>query len=231
LDGPSVTSAIVTMAGQLGQTVGANGELATLCDKLYEQLAALRPGLTLVIFQYDQRLDALFARHASGPHSNAIKDLTIGVGLRLTGWVAAHRSTIVNSEAALDLGNLTVELRPMPQFCVSTHMALGTELVGALTAYSTSDQPFTVNEVALFKMLAGLLGPIAHNDRAARPRRNEERPDRLRRFALASSATHISGAINARSTQVMAPAPVQAAARTDRVAEWTTPDAKYTFQP
>jgi putative nucleotidyltransferase with HDIG domain len=189
LDGPSVTSAIVTMAGQLGQTIGANGDLATLCDKVHEQLAALRPAVTLVIFQYDPQLDALCVRHASGPHSDAIEELTIGVGLRLTGWVAAHRSTIVNSEAALDLGNLTAELHPMPQLCLSTHMAVGTELVGALTAYSMFDHPFTANEVALLKMLACLLAPIVHNDRIGRARRNEDRPGRLHRFELATPAT------------------------------------------
>ena len=110
---------------------------------------------------------------------NDAKELTIGVGLRLTGWVAANRSTIVNSEAALDLGNITTKLQPTPQLCLSAHMAVGTEMVGALTAYSTLDRPFTANEVSLFEMLACLLAPIVRNDATARAVRHEHEPSRL----------------------------------------------------
>jgi len=179
LDSPAVTSAMVMMAGRLGRSIGGSRELASLCDSLHEQLASLRPGVTLVIFQHDPQLDALVAHHASGPHSEAIKELTIGVGLRLTGWVAAHRSTIVNSEAALDLGNLATKLQPTPQLCLSAHMAVGTEMVGALTAYSTVDRPFTANEVSLLEMLACLLAPIVRNDATARAVRREHEPGRL----------------------------------------------------
>jgi putative nucleotidyltransferase with HDIG domain len=183
---PAITAMTVNIAGQLGQAVGRNREIGTVCADLSRQLSAVIPGLTIVIYQYDSQLDALFCRAASGVHKDAVEDLTIAVGLRLTGWVAAHRTTIVNSEAALDLGNVATKLRPPPQLCLSTPMTINEKLVGVLTIYSTVDRPFVANDVALFEMLAGLLAPIVAADepsprraalRLANPRPSAAEPD------------------------------------------------------
>jgi putative nucleotidyltransferase with HDIG domain len=161
---PAITTMTVNMAGQLGQIVGRHEEIGALCDALADHLSILMAGLTIVIYQYDSHLDALFARAAAGVHKKAVEGLTIGVGLRLTGWVGAHRTTIVNSEAALDLGNIATQLRPQPQLCLSTPLTVGGRLVGVLTTYSTSDRPFLSSDVALFEMLALLLAPVVEDD-------------------------------------------------------------------
>jgi GAF domain-containing protein len=157
---PAITIMTVNMAGQLGEIVGRHRNAGTICEALHEQLSMHMPGLTMVLYQYDPHLDALFARVASGVHKAAVQDLTIGVGSRLTGWVAAHRTTIVNSEAALDLGNMANQLRPLPQRCLSTPLTANGQLAGVLTIYSTLDRAFTPNDTAIFEMLAALLGPV-----------------------------------------------------------------------
>jgi putative nucleotidyltransferase with HDIG domain len=157
---PAISAMTVNMAGQLGEIVGRERGIGALCEALSDQLSIQIPGLTLVIYQYDSQMDALFARAASGVHKKAVQGLTIGVGLRLTGWVGAHRTTIINSEAALDLGNMATQLRPLPQLCLSTPLTVRGKLVGVLTIYSTLDRPFLASDVALFEMLAALLAPI-----------------------------------------------------------------------
>jgi putative nucleotidyltransferase with HDIG domain len=157
---PAITAITVNMAGQLGEIVGRERGIEALCEALGDQLSVHIPGLTLVIYQYDQQMDALFARAASGVHKKAVQGLAIAVGLRLTGWVGAHRTTIVNSEAALDLGNIATQLRPLPQLCLSTPLTERGRLVGVLTVYSTLDRPFLAADVALFEMLAALTAPI-----------------------------------------------------------------------
>jgi signal transduction protein with GAF and PtsI domain len=161
---PAISAMTVNMAGHLGEVVGRNPEIRALCDALDEEFSIEIPGLTVVIYQYDAQLDALFARAAAGVHRKAVEGLTIGVGLRLTGWVGAHRTTIVNSEAALDLGNMATQLRPVPQLCLSTPLTSNGKLVGVLTIYSTLERPFVSTDVALFEMLAGLLAPIVERD-------------------------------------------------------------------
>jgi putative nucleotidyltransferase with HDIG domain len=157
---PAISAMTVNMAGQLGEIVGRERAIDALCEALSDQLSIQIPGLTVVIYQYDSQMDALFARAASGVHKKAVQGLTIGVGLRLTGWVGAHRTTIINSEAALDLGNIATQLRPLPQLCVSTPLTVRGNLVGVLSIYSTLDRPFLASDVALFEMLAALLAPI-----------------------------------------------------------------------
>jgi len=161
---PAITALTVNLAGRLGHAVGRHQRLDVLCDDLHEQLSLVMSGLTVVLYKYDEQLDALFGRAASGLHRNAVAGLTIGVGRRLSGWVAAHRTTIVNSEAALDLGNVAATLRPSPQLCLSTPMTVGGKLAGVLTIYSTTNRPFVPRDVALFEMLAGLLAPSLLDD-------------------------------------------------------------------
>jgi putative nucleotidyltransferase with HDIG domain len=161
---PAISTMTVNVAGQLGQIVGRHDEIGALCDALSDHLSLLMSGLTIVIYQYDAQMDALFARATAGVHRKAVEGLTIGVGLRLTGWVGAHRTTIVNSEAALDLGNIATQLRPLPQLCLSTPLTVGGRLVGVLTVYSTLGRPFLSSDVALFEMLAGLMAPAVEHD-------------------------------------------------------------------
>jgi putative nucleotidyltransferase with HDIG domain len=164
----TITAATVHMAGRLGEIVGRHRDVGALCRDLHQRISEFMPGLTMVLYAYDPQLGALFARSASGVHADAVADLTIEVGLRLTGWVAANKTTIVNSEAALDLGNLATKLQPIPQLCLSTPMAVAGDLVGVLTVYSTTPRPFTANDAALLEMLAGLLAPILADEARTR---------------------------------------------------------------
>jgi GAF domain-containing protein len=162
-----ITASTVNLAGRLGHAIARLQDLGAVCDEIHQQLSITNPEMTLVIYQYDAQHDHLFGRAAAGLHADAAIGLTIGVGLRLTGWVAAHRTTIVNSEAALDLGNVAAKLNPPPQLCLSTPILADGRLVGVLTAYSTSE-PFAAKEVAVFEMLAGLLAPLMARDAQGR---------------------------------------------------------------
>jgi putative nucleotidyltransferase with HDIG domain len=162
---PAVTTLMVSLAGRLGAIIGREEDLRTLSAGLEEELTLMIPGLTIVIYVHDVELDGLYARAAAGIHMSAVQGLTIGLGLRLTGWVGAHRTTIANSEAALDLGNIASQLRPLPQLCLSTPIVDQGTLQGVLTIYSTSDVPFTGKDVMLIEMVAGLLAPKLASER------------------------------------------------------------------
>ncbi len=120
----------------------------------------------MVVYELDAALDELHVRAASGVHRRAVDGLAIKVGTRLTGWVAAHRTPIVNSQASLDLENRASQLDARPRICVSTPLISKGKLVGVLTFYSTMDRPFGAEEVSLFEMLSGLLGPVLDGDPA-----------------------------------------------------------------
>jgi GGDEF domain-containing protein len=64
------------------------------------------------------------------------------MGQRLSGWVAANRQTILNSDPMLDLGEVARALKPALRSCLSAVLSADSELVGVLTVYSTHRNAF-----------------------------------------------------------------------------------------
>jgi GAF domain-containing protein len=167
--GPSYDRGVLEAVYQLGAMIPAATDAAVMTDRLHEMLGQFMPAGCTAIYLYDSTADALIARHVSGQHAAAISGLVISNGQRLTGWVAAHRKTVVNSDAALDLGNLTMRLSPPPHTCLSTALSVDGELVGAITVYSTSAEPFTDRHAALLEVLATQIAIAARKDAGEHP--------------------------------------------------------------
>jgi putative nucleotidyltransferase with HDIG domain len=162
--GPSFDRAVLEAVYQLGAVIPGGTGAAVMTDRLHETLSQLMPAGCTAIYLYDSTADALIARYVSGQHAGAVKGLVISNGQRLTGWVAAQRTTVVNSDAALDLGNLTLRLSPPPHTCLSTALTVNAELVGAITVYSTAREPFTDRHAAVLEMLAPKIAVAVRKD-------------------------------------------------------------------
>jgi putative nucleotidyltransferase with HDIG domain len=68
-----------------------------------DALCAL-PGVdTLAIFVVDETEERLVARHVSGSHAEHLEPLSMAVGERMSGWVAASGQAMIHADAALDL--------------------------------------------------------------------------------------------------------------------------------
>ena len=67
-------------------------------------LRRLIPSSLVAFFIYDVSRDELVISHATGDGAALVRGLRISLGQRLSGWVAANRKTILNSDASLDLG-------------------------------------------------------------------------------------------------------------------------------
>ena len=107
---------------------------------------------TIAWYLHDQAGDALTVVHASGPAAEAFRGLSMAVGSRLSGWVAAHRQPIVNSDPALDLGVNAVS--PALLSCLSVPLVTGESLVGVLSLYSAQAKAFTDDQGRLVQMIA-----------------------------------------------------------------------------
>ena len=167
--GPSYDRGALEIACELGAMIATCPDAAALTDRLHAALQQFMPAGCTAMYLYDPTTDALIARHVSGQHVAAVRGLVISNGQRLTGWVAAQRTTVVNSDAALDLGNLTMRLSPPPHTCLSTALSVDGELVGAITVYSTSAEPFTDRHAALLEVLAARIALAARKDASDHP--------------------------------------------------------------
>ena len=181
--GPPQNAALadITRTAQ-GETARSNGAvhdvetLATLFDlgfaaarglspadalsNLHLVIGRLMPADIVALYQYSREHDHLVATAVVGVHADTIAGTTIPLAQRLTGWVAANRQTIVNSDAALDLGNLTLTLDPTPHACVSAAIVDDDELLGVLSVYSTRRQPFTDAQAPVVEVIAAGLSRL-----------------------------------------------------------------------
>ena len=141
---------------ELGAGLATNHrDLQSRCVLMQSQLSRIMPADTCVIFGYASETDELRPRAVAGAHADHLFTLRILNGERLTGWVAAHREPIVNSDAALDLSDSPVA-RAEPAFnkCVAVPITRGGELLGGLSIYSVGKSEFTWDDAAVAQAVA-----------------------------------------------------------------------------
>jgi putative nucleotidyltransferase with HDIG domain len=126
---------------------------------LGQAVRQLTPSSACAFFRYSPESDDLFCECVSDEKFNALLGLRVRPGERVTGWVAANRQTISNSDATLDLGQAALVVEPRPRSAVSTPV-LGpqSDFQGVLTAYSPVADVFTHRHVYAFEQLANTLG-------------------------------------------------------------------------
>jgi diguanylate cyclase (GGDEF)-like protein len=129
-------------------------ELADAADIIAKHLRRIVPASTCVFFLYDSDRDELAASYAFGDNAPNFSGLRIPRGQRLTGWVAANKQTILNSDPVLDFGEAARQFKPRLKSCLSTPLLSDAQLVGVLTVYSTVGDAFTDDHRRLIEVVA-----------------------------------------------------------------------------
>jgi putative nucleotidyltransferase with HDIG domain len=109
-------------------------------DTVAQYLKRFIPFSLLVLFTYDSARDELVAEHSFGEVGYLVRDLRIARGDRLSGWVAANRQTIVNSDPTLDLGEIARAISPELRVSLSVPLEARGEVLGVLTLYSSVNE-------------------------------------------------------------------------------------------
>ena len=129
-------------------------DVADTADIISKHLRRIVPASTCVIFLYEVDRDELVVVHASGDSASLFVGLTVPRGQRLTGWVAANKASIVNSDPSLDLGESARHSRPRLRSCLSTPLLADDKLVGVLSVYSPNADAFTDDHRRLIEVVA-----------------------------------------------------------------------------
>ena len=142
-------------------------------ELIAKHLRRLLPSSACVFYIYDADADDLVAMHASGEHAAHIKGLRVPIGQRLSGWVAANRQTIRNSDPVLDLGESARAMTPRPRSCLSTPLVSGKALVGVLSLYSSNKDAYSEDHERIIEVVARQVSAAileAHNAERLRTR-------------------------------------------------------------
>ncbi len=140
-----ITSSSEEMLALYDLARGLTGQLdpADITDVISKHLRRIVPASWCVFYDYDPHLDELFAAHAFGENASLVLGLKIPLGERSSGWVAANRQTILNSDPVLDLGEIARSMQPRLKSCLGTPLVSDDRLVGVLALYSTARNAFT----------------------------------------------------------------------------------------
>jgi len=113
-----------------------------------------------VVYLFDAARDDLFAAHVSGDQASVVAGLRIPRGQRLSGWVAANRRSIRNSDPVLDFGESARAMTPRPRSCLSTPLLSRNELIGVLTLYSSNKDGFSPDHERVLEIIAKQVAPV-----------------------------------------------------------------------
>jgi putative nucleotidyltransferase with HDIG domain len=129
-----------------------------LLNVVAQSLRQLTPATVYALFLYDKTADVLRCVSSSGDSQRLLEGLTIKTGEKVTGWVAANRRTSMNSDASLDLTQMTKFFTPALRGTISSHLSAGDVLLGVLTAYSIKKDAFDDAHRYAFEYVAAALG-------------------------------------------------------------------------
>lgn len=120
------------------------------------QLSKLTSFSAMALYCITENEQAIRCRYADKPLVELLDSPEIPLGDNLSGWVAAHRTAIWNSDATLDL-SAEVAKRANVALGSSVPLIDGDVLVGALTLYCDAGDEIAVEQRLLIQSIAPLL--------------------------------------------------------------------------
>ena len=136
-----------------------------------KQLSKLTGFSAIALYCITENEQAIKCRYADKPLAELVDSPEIPLGERLSGWVAAHRTPIWNSDATLDLPG---DVAKQANVALGSSVPLldGNLLVGTLTLYCNAGNEIAVEQRLLIQSIAPLLATalassVAHDEVSA----------------------------------------------------------------
>jgi putative methionine-R-sulfoxide reductase with GAF domain len=161
IDAPRPAATAPAALDSVARLVSGTARVADVAGLIALDLKAIAPAAEFVFYVTSPGGERLLPQYATRPHPGGEGYEAIPLGERVSGWVAANRQQIINSDARLDLG-ASASMTSL-RYCVATPLIDEGHGIGVLTAYS--DTPLaadTAHQLALVApRLAGVIGEAA----------------------------------------------------------------------
>jgi putative nucleotidyltransferase with HDIG domain len=139
---------------ELAGALAGHSSIDEVGDAVAKHLERLIPFSMSVLYMYDDATDELVTSHARGDLSGITTALRVSLGQRLSGWVAANRQTIINSDPVLDFGEIVRTTNPRLRSCLSTPLLAEDKLVGVFALYANRSEGFTDKHRMIIEFVA-----------------------------------------------------------------------------
>jgi GAF domain-containing protein len=146
----------------LGTALGASTSDRHSGETIWFHLRSRTPATALALYRYDQASDTIACAHAAGADAQVLRDARIPVGERLSGWVAATRQGVMNSDARLDLDEAHRERSALRSALAVPIMADG-RIAGVLSLYAPFENAFDEDHRRLAQAAAYAATALSRN--------------------------------------------------------------------
>lgn len=148
-----VNSANMLALYELGRALRSNViSVADVGELVGQHLRRVVNSRIYAFYLADHDANEVHVVHTLGDEAGLLSGLRIPFGARLTGWVAANRGTIINSDPVLDLGERARTIEQPLSSCLSTAVVAGGTLIGVLSLYS--DKKFTQDDARVVEVVS-----------------------------------------------------------------------------
>jgi putative nucleotidyltransferase with HDIG domain len=158
--GPAPVAMVVTPEGvsddilafvSLARLSSGDASMADVLSLASGLMRDLAPDATISWYVMDEGTGYLALRHACGPAAGQLNGTALRLGEGVSGWVAANRQVMINSEASLDLGEQAHSGQRLTH-ALSAPLMARESLVGTITLYAES--AFTESQSRLVQVIA-----------------------------------------------------------------------------
>jgi len=152
--------ALYEIAQTMGTSLGVSDTMALISSKLTN----LVPFSSCALFLFDEEVDTLRCRFATGIEAEAIGTMSVRAGQGLTGWVARNRRPLVNARpsAEFEAAGLTAVATTLQSALVAP-LVFSDRLIGTLAVYSTQADFYTDDHRRLLDRISEQASAVIHN--------------------------------------------------------------------
>ena len=140
---------------QLAQDLARYRTPSEIAETTLRHVRMFVPASLGALYLIDRSKDELAVIRAVGDNSALLTDMRITLGRNLTGWVAANKQSIRNSDAMLDLGEAARNLSPRLRSCLAVPIVHRGECLGVLTLYAAGNNAFSEEHQRVAEAIAG----------------------------------------------------------------------------
>lgn len=151
--GTSILDDGLLAIASLTRALGGTAQLADVGSLLWALLRQVVPCDAMALFLPDESHDHVVIRYAAGAHAHALRGVTRPTPQGVAGWVAVHRTTVLNAEPILDLGFRAVS-SPALRSSLVTPLVDSDAVIAVLALYSKDLLAFSDDHVRVIELLA-----------------------------------------------------------------------------
>jgi putative nucleotidyltransferase with HDIG domain len=140
--------------------LGPGAGVETACDTVSRHLQRLAPAGLVVFYKRNESADEVVAAYASGFCEALVRDVHMPLGHGVSGWVAANTRSVVNADAALDLGQRLEGIEPRFRSILSVPLTHLGHTCGVLTLYASQPQAFREEQRQALELVSTAIAEV-----------------------------------------------------------------------